>query len=169
MKNVQLTQLSIAQSEKDKPISLAFTGHRTLDKDFSVRRLRKELKKQIEKGVYIFYNGMAIGFDLIAAETVLKLKARYPHIRFIACVPCYGQEKNFSETDQKRYARILKKADETAVLSSSYFRGCMQQRNRYMADRADVLMAYCNADTGGTAYTVKYFQKTKPVNEIIFI
>ena len=38
-----------------------------------------------------------------------------------------------------------------------------------MADNADALIAYLEKDTGGTAYTVRYFQKTKPWGEIIFV
>ena len=38
-----------------------------------------------------------------------------------------------------------------------------------MADRADVLVAYLKQNTGGTAYTVKYFQKKKPLNRVIFV
>ena len=83
------------------PKSCAFTGHRYLDGDFSARKLKKEVKKLVENGVEIFYNGMAMGFDLIAAETVLSLKKKYPLIKLVACVPCYGQEKYFSEEDNK--------------------------------------------------------------------
>ena len=169
MNKLHLTQLSIARNEEVKPTSLVFTGHRVLHENFSVRRLRNAIKKQIEQGVHTFYNGMAMGFDLVSAELVLKLKEQYPHIRLIACVPCYGQEKYFTETDKKRYAEVLKNADETIVLAPSYYRGCMQQRNRYMAERADVMIAYCNESVGGAAYTVKTFQKLKPSAEIIFI
>lgn len=147
----------------------AFTGHRNLDADFSVRKVKREIEALVKKGVDTFYCGMAQGFDLCAAETVLKIKKKNPFIKLIACVPCYGQEKNFSEADKKRYVTVLKKADETVILADAYYNGCMLARNRYMADRADVLMAYLKKESGGTAYTVKYFQKNKPLNEIVFI
>ena len=121
------------------------------------------------QGVDVFYNGMAMGFDLLAAEKVLELKKKYPHIRLILCIPCYQQEKSFSEKDKGRYAAIYKKADERVVLADSYYRGCMQVRNRYMAERADVLVAYCIKDEGGAAYTVKCFKKLHPDREIIFV
>ena len=59
------------------PKKCAFTGHRQLGEDFSARKLKKEIKKMMEAGVETFYNGMAMGFDLIAAETVLKWKKKY--------------------------------------------------------------------------------------------
>ena len=152
-----------------KPKTCAFTGHRVLKEDFSVRKLRKEIKKAVEKGVEVFYSGMAKGFDLIAADEVLKIKKTAVNIRLIACVPCYGQEKGFSEEDKKKYVKILKKADETVYVSETYFKGCMQKRDRYMADHADMMITYCKEETGGTAYTVQYFQKKYKGKKIVFL
>ena len=162
-------QLFITTEEEKNKKTCAFTGHRDLDADFDENKLFHTVETLIQLGITTFYNGMAIGFDLVAAECVLKLKKQYPHIRLIACIPCYGQEKSFSQTDKTRYAQILKETDEKIVLAEHYFKGCMQIRDRYMADRADTLVAFCKKDTGGTAFTVKYFQKKYPLKEIFFI
>lgn len=156
----------------DEDISIktcAFTGHRTLEKDFSKKALKEAIVSVIQEGAELFYCGMAVGFDLCAAELVLSLKKKYPHIRLIACVPCLGQEKYFSKTDQKRYVSALKNADEQVVLADGYFNGCMLKRDKYMAERADVLITYCKRETGGTAYTVRIFQKLHPRGKIIFV
>ncbi len=157
------------QTEEKKVYSCAFTGHRDLPDDFDVSKLYNTVESLILKGVCVFYNGMAMGFDLLAAECVLAMKEKYPHIKLFACIPCYNQEKYFSESDKERYLTILKKADEQTVLSNHYFRGCMQVRDRYMADNADVLIAFCRKQTGGTAFTVNYFQKNYPLKEIFFM
>ena len=151
------------------PKSCAFTGHRSFYDGFSAVKLKSEIEKIISRGAEVFYNGMAIGFDLLAAETVLELKKSYPQIRLILCIPCYGQEQNFSAADKERYVSIFNRADEKIILSSHYYKGCMLARNRYMADQADALIAYCVKEKGGAAYTVKYFQKHRPDKEIIFI
>lgn len=164
-----MQQISVFTTEKTPPKTCAFTGHRTLGKDFSPRKLKSEIKKLILAGVDTFYNGMAMGFDLLAAEKTLELKKKYPQVRLILCIPCYNQERNFSEKDKGRYAAIYKKADKKALLSDVYYRGCMQNRNRYMAERADVLIAYCNKKEGGAAYTVKCFQKLHPEGKVIFV
>ena len=147
----------------------AFTGHRFLQEDFSLKQLKKIIKEVILRGVDTFYVGMAMGFDLYAAETVLSLRKKYKNIKLIACIPCYNQEKNFSIADKKRYVKILKKVDEQVFVSDTYYNGCMQKRDMYMADRADILIAYLKKDTGGTAFTVKYFQKKYPLKEKIFL
>jgi uncharacterized phage-like protein YoqJ len=146
-----------------------FTGHRQLDEDFSKPRLKRAIERLIQCGVDTFYNGMAIGFDLCAAECVLAFKRKYPHIKLIACIPCYGQDKYFSDADKKRYVKILKKTDESVTLADHYHQGCMQNRDKYMVERADCMIAYCNKTTGGAAYTVKIFEKIHPDGLILFV
>ena len=146
-----------------------FTGHRQLGEDFSKQKLKKEIKRLILEGVEYFYNGMAMGFDLIAAECVLEYKKNFPNIKLIACIPCYNQERYFSEADKKRYVKILKNADEAVVLADKYYSGCMQRRDKYMAERAKYMIAYCKKKEGGAAYTVKCFQKFHTDGKITFL
>ena len=127
---------------ENKIKTCAFTGHRVLEEDFSLKTLKKEVENVIKRGVEIFYVGMAMGFDLCAAEVVLSLKRKYKNVKLVACIPCYNQEKNFTLKDKKRYVKILKKVDEQTLVSETYYRGCMQKRDIYMADKADVLIAY---------------------------
>ena len=59
-----------------------FTGHRIIKiTPELVQRLRDAIVDVIGKGVMEFYNGGAIGFDMLAAETVIELKAEYPDIK----------------------------------------------------------------------------------------
>ena len=152
-----------------KQFACAFTGHRDLAENFNKEQLKSEIIALIEEGATAFYCGMAVGFDLLAAECVLALRKKYPQVKLIACVPCYGQEKYFSDADKKRYVKILKKADEKVVLADHYYQGCMQNRDKYMVERADVMIAYCTKATGGAAYTLKIFEKLKPDGEIHFV
>ena len=41
-------------------------------------------------------------------------------------------------------------------VSDGYAPGCMQKRNRYMADRSSVCVCWLSSETGGTYYTVRY-------------
>ena len=155
---------------KTLPIkSCAFTGHRELDVSFSPEKLWLAVEGLIQDGVEQFYCGMAMGFDLLAAEAVLFLKKRYPQIKLTACIPFQNQERYYSETDKARYARILKDADEKILFAEEYTKDAPLKRNRYMAEQADALIAYCKKEKGGSAYTVRYFKKIKPVGILIFI
>lgn len=156
------------ESEKERNIfSCAFSGHRHLYRDFDAEKLREVVRSCMERGVKKFYCGMAMGFDLAAAECVLALKREYPDATLTACIPCPDQDKNYTFADKRRYARILDVCDEAVLLSDRYYSGCMLRRNDYMEKNADALIVYCRKDTGGSAYTMNLFRrKNKPVFEV---
>lgn len=139
-------------------LNCAFSGHRILGKDFNHGILDIVVRNLVMGGTKNFYCGMAMGFDLAAAESVLYL-AKTNDINLIACVPCLGQEENFSENNKQRYRRILKDCKEVRLLSEDYYKGCMFARDRYMVDNCDVLVTYQRRKKGGTFYTANYARK----------
>ena len=134
--------------------SCAFSGHRVLQSDFDIKLLENGVCDLIKRGTQVFYCGMAKGFDLIAAETVLKYKKE--GIKLIACVPYEGQEDSMNKTDKLRYKDILSFCDEKVVFAPHYNFRCMYARNRYMVENCDVLVSYLRKESGGTYYTVNY-------------
>ena len=139
--------------------SACFTGHRDID-PVNVPEIREKLReiitKCIEDGYTDFYNGGARGFDILAAEEVLKLRSEYPHLRLHIIVPYGGQTRGWREEDIVRYERITALADEVRCLSPVYYDGCMQVRNRYMVDNSVLCIAYLTRAYGGSAGTVRY-------------
>lgn len=125
--------------------------------DFAL--LDRVIKNLIKNGCRRFLCGMARGFDLAAAESVLSLKKDYPDVSLVACVPFGEQSRYFSTADKCRYERIISNCAEVICLSDNYFNGCMHVRNRYMVDNCDVVVCYLRKNMGGTYYTVKYAQK----------
>ena len=160
-------QLYIEQIENPK--SCAFTGHREPLGSFPKTELKKQIQALIDKGCTVFYCGMAQGFDLLAAKEVIKAKKRNPEVKLIACVPCEEQEKYFPAAEKKAYRALIKKADERVCLAEKYYRGCMQARDRYMADNAEAMIAYLRKTSGGTAYTAGYFGKKYPYKPLILL
>ena len=79
-------QLSLQMQPQNQQLcSCAFTGHRVLEDKHLDKALKNEIEGMIKQGVTTFYNGGAIGFDLLAAETVLKLKKKHRDVRLIVC------------------------------------------------------------------------------------
>ena len=134
----------------------AFTGHRQMEDNFDVFRLEEIITSYIEEGYTTFLCGMAVGFDMLAAEIVLKLKNVFPELKLIACIPCEGQSKYFSAADKQRYKSILQQCGEVRILSDKYYRGCMQARDRYMVENSRLVIAYKRVNEGGTYYTLNY-------------
>ena len=148
-----------------------FTGHRILSKNkISVieSTLRKEVANLIDRDVKYFGVGGAIGFDTLAAQTVIDLRYDYKHIKLILIIPCKDQAERWSHKDKTTYQYIKSHADKIVYLSEKYENGCMLKRNRHMVNNSSfVIAAWDGRKRGGTYYTVNYAQKLK--KEIIFI
>lgn len=133
----------------------AFTGHRNISGGLDYNLLDRVILNLIKSGVEEFYCGMAVGFDIAAAECVINYKKQY-NVKLCACIPYAAQSENYSKPERARYERALEKCDEKIVLSESYYNGCMLARDRFMVDNCDVLLSYLRTNRGGTYYTVKY-------------
>lgn len=139
--------------------SVAFTGHRRIpyEQQMALKEaVRTKVKLLYAMGITDYYCGMAIGFDLLAAETVLSLKTALPMLRLIAVVPYHGQSDAWSKIEQGRHAAVLAKADEVIVLSERYFNGCLLRRNDFMLSHVCGVVAYFDGKPkGGTFYTCR--------------
>jgi len=124
------------------------------------QRLENEIIKLIKIGVRNFCAGGALGFDTHAALIVLELRKKYPHIRLVLVIPCLEQYKGWDEDDKQIYNLIWKKADKVIYTSEEYHPGCMHLRNRKLVDLSNYCICYLTKPTGGTAYTVRYANKT---------
>ena len=134
-----------------------FTGHRILSaKECADLRpkLRRSLGDLYVQGVRRFISGAALGFDLLAAEEVLRFRAENQDVRLFIAQPCRGQADRWRADDKARYARVLSEANEVICLAPEYRPGCMQARNNWMLEQSSFVLAYRTRLTGGTCATV---------------
>lgn len=147
-------------ADKKRNITCCFTGHRDMPAGESeqVRRWLKAVVLNLYQshGVRYFGAGGALGFDTLAAETVLELRADWPALRLILVLPYPGQEERWAREEQRRYQDILERADKVVYTAPRYAPGCFHVRNRHLVDHAGWCIAYLTRDRGGTAYTVAY-------------
>lgn len=138
-----------------------FSGHRKLPQDCTELRenLEKAIISLIEQGVVFFGNGGALGFDQLAAETVLKLKKDYPQLVMVLPCPPEQQSLKWNAEQKQRYSDILIRSDKVRVLSPQYTSSCMLNRNRHLVNNSAYLICYLRKHSGGTFYTVNYAEK----------
>ncbi|MGM9632777.1 MAG: SLOG family protein [Eubacteriales bacterium] len=142
--------------------TVCFTGHRKIPPeqvDTLALRLKATLIQLINDGYLYFGAGGALGYDTLAAQTVLELKKQYPDVKLILVLPCLSQTRGWSTRDIEIYEDIKNKADKVVYTSQEYTRGCMHKRNRHLVDNSSVCVCYLTESTGGTAYTVDYAHK----------
>ena len=81
-----------------KQRTACFTGHRKIppeQQEKVARQLRKTLIELVDSGYRYFGAGGALGFDTLAAQTVLGLNSDFPQIRLILVLPCLSQADNW--------------------------------------------------------------------------
>lgn len=162
--------------KKSKPTveyTACFTGHRPQrfkfrynENDTECIKLKNQIERvvdtMIDKGVTTFISGMALGVDMWGAEIVISKKRINKNIKLIAAIPCIGQENKWSQQYKDRYNKILNKADDIVYLANAYTATCMRDRNVYMVDNSDFVIAvYDNNKSGGTYQTVEYANNNK--------
>lgn len=151
--------------------SCCFTGYRPEKFPFPLdsenpdfQKFENALFEQVlclaEAGCRTFYCGMAMGFDIISAETVLAVKNAFSEpLKLICVLPFKKQSLSFSNNWKQRFDTVLSGADETVVLSEKYHNGCYQQRNIYMVDSSDYVITWFDGKSGGTQNTLRYAKK----------
>lgn len=146
---------------------VAGTGHRPEDcEDESIVRTKARVKLQYTPGVATFICGMAAGFDLWAGD-----EARLLGLEIWCARPWAGHGPR--NGDEELYERVIAAASRVVdVDKSKVYVGPKQyhDRNHWMVDNADAVMAYWNGkERGGTFECRKYAKSIdKPVSNIYY-
>lgn len=161
-------------------MNVAFTGHRPESLPFGddeqnetflriKQMLLEEIKYWAAQGYGTFYEGVARGMDIVFGEQVLLAKEQgYPDIKLVGVIPFEEQAAHWNDAWRDRYFTLMANSDDEVLISAHYTKECFHQRNRYMVDRSDVLIAvYDGLGSGGTAYTVQYAMD-KGITLIVF-
>ncbi len=152
-------------------MNISFTGHRDFDLERHGESLRGVIMSHldIEDRAVIFLSGMAVGFDLAAAECVLALRDEGLNVRLHCVLPYSEQSLFFDKDDATRYERVLSQADRVITLAEKYSKDVFFRRNDYLVKQADCIIAYFNGvPTGGTAYTVRHARRERVMVENIY-
>lgn len=122
--------------------------------------LARHIERLTDEGFTDFLTGMAEGVDTWAALIVLDLREKNPALKLHCILPCRGQADRWSASARARYHAILEQADSIVYVNRESKKDCMLERNRFLVDHSDLLLAVYNGEKrGGTAATVRYAAK----------
>ena len=149
--------------DEERLKTCCFTGHRPVKLMAAEKDIRQWLGKQIDKavsdGYQNFITGCAMGVDIWAGEIVLQKQRENPAVRLIAANPWPEMAKRWSPDWQKKHMDLLSRADEVVTICDHYHKCVYKQRNIWMADHSNRLIAYYNGSPGGTRNTILYAKK----------
>ena len=161
------------QHQPDDPegpiLRCAFTGYRPQNLPFGFneedircvdfkQRIRYAVEALVKDGYSHFLTGGALGFDTFAAEAVMGIRRQFPWVTLEVVVPFDGQADHWESYSRIRYQWILNQADTVTWTAHEYSRECMRNRNHYLVDNCDLLLAAYDGRPGGTKNTVDYAQ-----------
>ena len=153
--------------------SICFTGHRDIleDKEVLSQHLYKRLENAVKYGITDFYAGGAVGWDTLAALTVIKLRRSYPHIKLHLVLPCPPEEQSrgWSQSDRTILYETIRAADTVEQVCPRYTYDCMKKRNAKLVEYGDFCLCYFDPDKSksGTGQTVRMAQR-KPIKLLNF-
>jgi len=133
-----------------------FNGELENQKNMCISYLNEKNKSNIK-----IISGMAQGWD-----TALALAAIELDLPLIAAIPCVCQASRWTGQSKEIYDFILSEVDEEYVLSETYTAWCMNNRNYWMVDRCDEVMAYWNRKKKGGTYNCVTYAKKKGVTVV---
>lgn len=131
--------------------SCCFTGHRIIPKEkYSEVAAETERAVRIlaEAGYRYFICGGALGYDTLAAQTVLKVAQDHPISLFLA-LPCRNQTEKWmhikgGEEAVREYSRLKGFAAGIHYVRDFYEEGCMRERNVWMVEHSSFCIAFYN-------------------------
>lgn len=146
----------------DKSEACCFAGYRPekfkLPQTRAAAMLAPELetavRHAIQDGYRLFVTGMSRGFDLWAAQTVLRLRKEFP-VKLLCAIPFDRQSQGWENDWQTLYQKILFEADFVHSLSHEYTPDCFFIRNRFMIEGCTRLICWYDGCPGGTRFTVQ--------------
>jgi uncharacterized phage-like protein YoqJ len=115
--------------------------------------------------------GMALGFDQIFGLAVIELKDEGYDIKLHCAIPCLNYTKKwYKQSDINRYNFILSRADVIKIVHEDEYKPWyLDDRNKYVVDLSDKMLAAWNGSKGGTYNCVKYAMKNnKPIIQMVF-
>lgn len=109
-----------------------------------MNRLTRVIKELYDSGYSTFISDLNEGFEMMAAESVVKLKNEYPDIKLIAVIQYPGYENQFSSPDKYRYKRIIEDADKSIIISKVKTKDTQQQSSKFILSNSSLIMCYSN-------------------------
>ncbi len=137
-------------------MTVTFCGH----SEISLPNIKKltpllynEIEKLINEGADTFLLGGYGQFDRLCAETVKKLKDKYPHITSTLVIPYIGRDYDHDLYDNSEYPPIEKTPKRFAICA----------RNKYMVEKSDAVISYVIYSWGGAYETLLSAKRKKKI------
>lgn len=175
---------------------IGFTGHRP-DKlyGYNLNNKKYNMLKEIIKTIlldifskhmyekYYCITGGALGFDTLAFDTIEEIKQKNTfYIDNILAIPFEEQSIKWTKSSQDKYNKMKNDADNLIYVDTikrykinenipqgKYHYKKLLNRNKFIGDISDILIACCLDLKSGTGNCIRYFKKVHPNGKVYLI
>lgn len=134
-------------------VKVSFTGSRTYNPKYfeDVMEVMEEVMDIMDFPITYAYVGGAIGVDMFAAEYCIKKNIPYT---IVLPFKFHTLTRFWDGESRKRLCNIIDKADDVFVLGDSYSKNLYHERNKYLVDSCEILLAFPTKGSKGTFKTI---------------
>lgn len=139
---------------------IAVTGHRpdklggynAHDDHRAIRRHMRDFLSEAPDGELVLVSGGALGIDQFWIEVGLHLE-----LPVVVALPFKGYNDKWPAASRQKYEELLDKCWQVQyVCEPGYEPWKLQERNKWMVDNTDILVAYCTGQSSGTQNCIDY-------------
>ena len=120
------------------------------------RRLRDTIENLVWQGYRHFISDGSPGAPMWAAELVLEMRQQEPGLLLEMVSPYDSRPDRWPSQVKQRYDRLFEAADIITATGHAWTRSSIFDRNRYLVNNADMLVAAYDGQPGGTEMVVRY-------------
>ena len=148
--------------------TVSLFGHRRLSDPFKAEQKLHTIVQDLllQKEYVDFLIGRDGEFDILAASVIRNCKKQFAsgNASLILILPYERAEYRDNKDSFEAYY------DEIEIYPGerTYFKAAIEQRNHYMAERADLVICCIEHESGGAYSAVKYAEKLKKKTTNIF-
>ncbi|HHZ07054.1 MAG TPA: DUF1273 domain-containing protein [Clostridiales bacterium] len=138
-----------------------FAGHREVYSEKIDELVSSAIEELLKTDTsFLFYTGGMGEFDKKCSSVVRAAKKQHPEllIRLVLVLPYMSNKLN---TDKDYYESNFDDILIPSELADVHYKSVITERNCWMIDQSDYLIAYVRRDFGGACATMKYAKKLK--------
>ena len=121
-----------------------------------ISRLRGTIENLIWQGYRHFISDGSLGAPMWAAELVLAFREQYPDLLLEMVSPYDSRLDRWPDRERQRCERLFEAADIITATGHAWTKSSLFERNRYLVNNADMLVAAYDGQPGGTDMVVRY-------------
>ncbi len=136
-----------------------------------LRLLEYVIERDISKNGFNYFISLGLhGASMDFAETIIRLRIKYPCIRLTIILPYSNFPLKWSLKDNQRYENILKNADTVHSFSYHSYSWGINRCGQYIVKNSKKVLAIWNADRKESMYNaIRYAEKKNRSTEYIML